>query len=104
MLEKESRYHYALDSFKIYYINAGNNKDSIKIEINYIFRNHIYDLIVVESKDYGLVKNVLIRTLHPYAIYGSKFIALMTRATPRDLYDILYMINSHIFLNTIFKK
>lgn len=104
ILGKESRYHYALDSFKIYYINAGNNKDSIKIENNYILRNHLYDLIIVESKDYGLVKNVLIKTLHPYEIYGSKFITLMTRETPRDLYDILYMINSHILLNTIFKK
>lgn len=97
ILGKESRHHYALDSFKIYYINSGNNKDSIKIEINYILRNHVYNPIVVKSKDYGMIKNVLIRTLHPHEIYGSKFIALMTRATPRDLYDILYMINSHMF-------
>lgn len=96
-LDRERRTHHALDSIKAYYKNAGGNTDSIKIEINYILRAHVYDPIIIKSKNYGLIKDIEIRTLDPIEIYGSKLVALMSRSTPRDLYDFFYMINSKRF-------
>lgn len=96
-LDKETRSSHALDRIKAYYTNAGGNSDSIKIEINYMLRAHVYEPVIVKSKNYGLIKDVEIRSLNPIEIYGSKLVALMTRSTPRDLYDFLYMINSNRF-------
>lgn len=103
-LGKETRIHHALDSFKAYYTNAGGNTDSIKIEINYMLRAHVYDPVIVKSKNYELIKDVEIKTLDPVEIYGSKVVALMTRSTPRDLYDFLNMINSNIFSDEDIQK
>lgn len=96
-LDKDTREHHALDSLKASYINAGGNPDTIKIEINYMLRAHVYEPVIVKTKDYGLIGEVEIRAINPIEIFGSKLVALMTRSTPRDLYDFLYMINSNIF-------
>lgn len=96
-LDKDTREHHALDSLKASYINAGGNSDTIKIEINYMLRAHVYEPVIVKTKDYGLIGEVEIRAINPIEIFGSKLVALMTRSTPRDLYDFLYMINSNIF-------
>lgn len=96
-LGKDTREHHALDSIKAIYINAGGNLDAIKIEINYMLRAHVYEPIIVKTQNYGLIGEVDIRVLNPVEIFGSKLVALMTRSTPRDLYDFLYMINANIF-------
>lgn len=96
-MDEDSRFHHALDSFKAIYVNAGNNKDSIKIEINYMLRSHIYEPILIRSRNYGFIQDIEIKTLDPREIFGSKLVALMTRATPRDLYDFYNMIHSSLF-------
>lgn len=96
-LGKYTREHHALDSIKATYINAGGNPDTIKIEINYMLRAHVYEPIIVKTQNYGLIGEVDIRVLNPIEIFGSKLVALITRSTPRDLYDFLYMINANIF-------
>ena len=96
-LDKDTREHHALDSLKASYINAGGNPDTIKIEINYMLRAHVYEPVIVKTQDYGLIGEVEIRAINPIEIFGSKLVALMTRSTPRDLYDFLYMINANIF-------
>lgn len=96
-LDDKSRYHHALDGFKFHYKNSAGNNDILKVEINYLLRNHIYEPITIHSKDFGLIKPVSIRILHPYEIFGSKLVALITRSTPRDLYDFYNMIQHQIF-------
>ena len=103
-LDKDIREHHALDSIKATYINAGGNLDNIKIEINYMLRAHIYEPLIVKTKNYGLIGEVEVRTINPIEIFGSKLAALMTRSTPRDLYDFFYMINANIFNETEIKK
>lgn len=102
-LDNHSRYHHALDGYKFYYTNAAGNKDVIKIEINYMLRAHIYEPIIIETKPLGLIRGINIRTLHPYEIFGSKLVALMTRTTPRDLYDFYNMIKYNLFNADEFK-
>lgn len=103
-LSKDIREHHALNSIKATYINAGGNLDNIKIEINYMLRVHIYEPVIVKTKKYGLIGEVETRTVDPVEIFGSKLVALMTRSTPRDLYDFFYMINANIFNEEEIKK
>ena len=103
-LSKDIREHHALNSIKATYINAGGNLDNIKIEINYMLRVHIYEPVIVKTKKYGLIGEVATRTVDPVEIFGSKLVALMTRSTPRDLYDFFYMINANIFNEEEIKK
>ena len=103
-LGKDSREHHALDSIKATYTNAGGNLDNIKIEINYMLRAHIYEPVIVKTKNYGLIGEVETRTVDPIEIFGSKLVALMARSTPRDLYDFFYMINTKIFNEAEIKK
>lgn len=103
-LGKDTREHHALDSIKATYTNAGGNFDNIKIEINYMLRAHIYEPVIVKTKNYGLIGEVEVRTIDPIEIFGSKLVALMTRSTPRDLYDFFYMINANIFNETEINK
>lgn len=103
-LSKDIREHHALNSIKATYINAGGNLDNIKIEINYMLRVHIYEPVIVKTKKYGLIGEVETRTVDPIEIFGSKLVTLMTRSTPRDLYDFFYMINANIFNEEEIKK
>lgn len=52
-----------------------------------MLRAHVYEPVIVKTKDYGLIGEVEIRAINPIEIFGSKLVALMTRSTPRDLYD-----------------
>ena len=96
-LDPQSRYHHALDGFKFNYVNAAGGKDVIKIEINYMLRCHIYEPVTVRNEELGLIRSIEITTLHPYEIFGSKLVALMTRSTPRDLYDFYNLFAFNIF-------
>lgn len=69
-----------------------------------MLRAHIYEPVIVKTKNYGLIGEVEIRTVNPIEIFGSKLVALMTRSTPRDLYDFFYMINTNIFNETEINK
>lgn len=69
-----------------------------------MLRVHIYEPVIVKPKKYGLIGKVETRTVDPIEIFGSKLVALMTRSTPRDLYDFFYMINANIFNEEEIKK
>ena len=79
------------------YQNSGNNRDSIKLEVNYSLRSHIF--IPIEQK---IVTNIFeddvtVRTLEPMEIFAAKANALMSRAAARDLYDFNNMIYFSLF-------
>ena len=69
-----------------------------------MLRSHIYEPVIVKTKKYGLIGEVEIRTVNPIEIFGSKLVALMTRSTPRDLYDFFYMINEFFLMKQKLKK
>lgn len=99
LLDPRSRQHHALDGFKFNYVNSSGLNDVIKIEINYMLRCHILEPVTVKNKELGLIESIDIRTLHPYEIFGSKLVALMTRLTPRDLYDFYNLFKYDVFTN-----
>jgi len=88
---KTKRYH-ALDSFIYTYQNAGGMNDNIKIEINYMLRCHVLPLSrrLLQLPDASVKTTVL--SVDPIEIFGAKSVALLSRAAPRDLYDLHQML------------
>ena len=95
-LNAESRNHYALLSFTFAYMNNAGNRDNIKVEINFMDRCHVLPLEYKRIKGKGVIEEFDILALNDIELYASKINALLSRATPRDLYDVNAMINSNI--------
>lgn len=87
---------HALDSWVFSYLNAGGNKDNIKIEINYMMRTHILEPRTRKTS-VPFIDEVDVYALSPLELFGSKIKALIERAAPRDMYDVNRMIRENIF-------
>lgn len=98
-LNAEPRRHYALLSFSFSYRNNAGNRDSIKVEINFMDRCHVLPLEHKKIMGNGVVDGFEILVLNATELYASKINALLSRATPRDLYDVNTMINNKIIEN-----
>lgn len=104
-LLNNSKEHYALLSLLFSYINNAGNRDNIKIEINFMDRCHILPLENKKILSKGIIDNFEILTLNTIELYASKINALISRATPRDLYDVDSMIENNIVIdNEMLKK
>lgn len=88
----KSKTYHALDSFVYEYQNAGGMKDNIKIEINYMLRCHVLPPVRRTVNLPWLQQKLTVLSVDPLEIYGSKIVALLNRAAPRDLYDIHTML------------
>lgn len=97
ILSDSSRYSHSLDSMLFQYQNAGGNRDSIKLEVNYSMRSHIFSPTERKIVTDIFEDRVLVRTLEPMEIFAAKANALMSRAAARDLYDFNNMIYFGLF-------
>ncbi len=106
-LSDKSKQYHALDSFIFEYINAGEVKDNLKIEINYMLRNHIFPLVNEKINAPWLDNTLSVLCVNPIEIFASKTAALLNRGASRDLYDI-YNMQKHYHLSKeemeLFKK
>lgn len=93
-----SKKTHALDSFFFSYVNAGSGVEALKIEINYSLRLHVLPTVMrsVDLLD-GSLGNLVIHSVHPIEIFASKIAALLSRASPRDLYDLNNMVYYGLF-------
>ncbi len=96
-LSPKSKTYHALDSFVYEYQNAGGMKDNIKIEINYMLRCHVLPPVRRTVNLPWLQQELTVLSVDPLEIYGSKIVALLNRAAPRDLYDIHTMLQYGLF-------
>lgn len=92
-----SRYSHSLDSMLFQYLNAGGNRDSIKLEVNYSLYSHIFAPTERKIVTNIFKESILVRTLEPMEIFAAKENALMSRAAARDLYDFNNMIYFGLF-------
>lgn len=88
---------HSLDSWVYDYTGVSENRDNIKIEVNYSLRSHI-----LEAEERSIItehfsSKYIVKSLAPLEIYGSKINALLNRAAARDLYDVRNMIHYGIF-------
>ncbi len=96
----DSRDHFALTSFLFNYINNAGNRDNIKVEINFLDRCHVLPLEKKRILTKGIVEDFEVLTLNTIELYASKINALLSRATPRDLYDVNAMIENNVITDT----
>lgn len=96
----DSRDHFALTSFLFNYINSAGNRDNIKVEINFLDRCHVLPLEKKRILTKGIVEDFEVLTLNTIELYASKINALLSRATPRDLYDVNAMIENNVITDT----
>jgi predicted nucleotidyltransferase component of viral defense system len=96
-LSERSRYSFSLDSFVFQYTNLIGNPDNITLEINYSNRCHLFDPIRLDSIS-PVLDPFPILTVSKIDLFGSKIAALIDRTTPRDIYDVLQMISTNVFL------
>jgi predicted nucleotidyltransferase component of viral defense system len=85
---------HALTSWSLGYTNVLGSQDSLKVEVNYLYRVPLFDLERRDShKSLPLqAKNVL--TVSDYELAAGKLTALIARRASRDLWD------AHLLLTT----
>ena len=86
-LSDKSKFTHSLDSYIFSYTTTSNSKDVLKIEINYSNRVHILKPVKKISTD-TFIERVYMNCLADCELIGSKINALLTRTTPRDVYDV----------------
>lgn len=82
-LSDSSRYSHSLDSMLFQYQNAGGNRDSIKLEVNYSLRSHIFAPTERKIITNIFKESILVRTLEPLEIFAAKANALISCAAGR---------------------
>ena len=87
ILESASKFTHTLDSYYYSYNSTSSSKDALKIEINYSNRVHILNSIKTASSRL-LNEKMSIKRLADSELIGSKISALMSRTTPRDVWDV----------------
>lgn len=95
--DKHSKNVHALHSMVFSYTNLGGNMDNLKVEINYMLREHV--LALEKCQIHCLEEFVPSAPLcvNPIEIYAAKVVALTNRAAARDLYDVDNMIQAKLF-------
>lgn len=86
--DDESKRYHALESEVLSYINNGGGKDNIKIEINYMDRQHVLPLQKRKINVPWYGKEISTLCVNDLEIYASKIAAFTNRYTARDLYDL----------------
>ncbi len=85
----DERAHHSEHSFILAYENSAGNRDRIKFEINFSERLPALDLAVNDLQHpFDALGEVSVLTYRPEELFASKSRALVTRATPRDLFDV----------------
>lgn len=86
---QKSRSGYALDSLIYRYVSSGGAGDNLKIDINYMLRQHVLPL---ENKKIATLSEsgeISVLCLGKLEIFAAKIMALIDRGAPRDLYDVV---------------
>lgn len=87
-LDDERAYH-SEHSFVLAYENNAGNRDRIKFEINFSERLPALDLGFFELRHpFEALGDVSVLSYRREELFASKSRALVTRATPRDLFDV----------------
>lgn len=101
VLSEKSRFTHSLDSYVYSYLTTSGSHDILKIEINYSNRVHILKTITKEST-HILGEYVSFNCLADDELIGSKINALLTRTTPRDIYDVFNLFKAGKITNDNF--
>lgn len=75
---------------------VGNDATQVKVEVNFVFRGSVLPVetrsLVATAQDL-FTTDVTISVLATPELYGSKLVAAMDRQHPRDIFDVLHMLD-----------
>ena len=75
---------------------VGNDATQVKVEVNFVFRGSVLPVetrsLVATAQDI-FTTEVVIPVLATPELYGSKLVAAMDRQHPRDIFDVLHMLD-----------
>ena len=71
-LSPQSKRYFALDSDVFQYVNNADNRDNIKIEINYLDRKHVHPLCDKPIKTPGAESDTCVKVVSVQELYESK--------------------------------
>lgn len=97
LLSAGSRTSHSLDAFYFQYTNSADNRDMIKVEINYSLRAHVLEADQRKILTNAFGDRVFVRTVAPLEIFAAKVNALLSRAAARDIYDFNKFLQSGVF-------
>ena len=99
----KSRSSFALFSRIYRYENAFGNIDTIKVDINFMDRVHLYSYAIFTVNYFD--KTTTIKTPAIEELFGMKINALIDRSKPRDLYDSVFLAdNMRLFDKNMLRK
>lgn len=99
----KSRSSFALFSRIYRYENAFGNIDTIKVDINFMDRVHLYSYAISTVNYFD--KTITIKTPAIEELFGMKINALIDRSKPRDLYDSVFLVdNMRLFDKNMLRK
>ena len=99
----KSRSSFALFSRIYRYENAFGNIDTIKVDINFMDRAHLYSYAISTVNYFD--KTITIKTPAIEELFGMKINALIDRSKPRDLYDSVFLVdNMRLFDKNMLRK
>lgn len=93
----KSKSRHILETMVYGYANAGGANDNIKIEINFLMRDHIYPLVRRNLEVRNVFEGMEVLTLDKTELFASKTKALLERGAVRDLYDVDKMVSNSLF-------
>lgn len=96
-ISQKSRGSFALFSRIYKYRNAFGNTDTIKVDINFMDRVHLYPSVISSVTYFD--KTITIKTPSIEELFGMKINALIDRSKPRDLYDSVFLVNNMKLFN-----
>ena len=99
----KSRSSFALFSRIYRYENTFGNIDTIKVDINFMDRVHLYSYAISTVNYFD--KTITIKTPAIEELFGMKINALIDRSKPRDLYDSVFLVdNMRLFDKNMLRK
>ncbi len=103
-LSDKSKFVHTLDSYVYSYQTTSGSNDVLKIEINFSDRVHVLKPEIKHSTNI-LGGTASINVLATEELIGSKINALLTRTTPRDVYDTYNLCKLGLIANkTLIRK
>lgn len=102
-ISSKSRSSFALFSRIYKYKNAFGNDDTIKVDINFMDRVHLFSATIATVTYFD--KKVILKIPAIEELFGMKINALIDRSKPRDLYDSAFLIdNMGLFNKDLLRK
>ena len=95
-LSPNTKNPHSLDSWIFYFQNSVGNKDSIRIEINYSMRYHIFPVEKRKINVLCLGIEYEVNSISIIELFGTKIKALIERTAARDLYDVQNMLKYNV--------